>query len=228
MKHLLTALILIISLSSCGNERIIQLPETQNKDILEINDVSSIYLFYDEAKDSVEFNRKNMISTTNWLVAIDKRINLKQALPHLQYLHEKRHGDGMHKNEAARNYFSCSNPDIKNLAFIDFTDTKFIEESASMHQSKSSTLLGKRNVILEFSSQNKITIHNISDSLSMIKSSKFSFINDIKSNLETEDAILKLDFNNLLTFQDYIDIKSELLKLNMNNLIISDKEFIHN
>ncbi len=63
---------------------------TYNEEITEVIDVSPVYLFFDEVTDSVEFNRRNMISSTNWLVNIDKRLTLKQVLPHLQYLQEKR------------------------------------------------------------------------------------------------------------------------------------------
>ena len=96
-------LILLTALAFSCAERELQLPVTTANDITEILDVSPIYLFYDEATDSVDFNRKNMISTTNWLVNIDRRLTLKQILPHLQYLQEKRRGDGMHKNENAKN-----------------------------------------------------------------------------------------------------------------------------
>ena len=112
-------LILLSTFSFSCAERELQLPVITANDITEILDVSPIYMFYDEATDSVDFNRKNMISTTNWLVNIDKRLTLKQILPHLQYLQEKRRGDGMHKNENAKNYFTCFNEDAKSLSFIE-------------------------------------------------------------------------------------------------------------
>ena len=71
-----------MTLFSCGNERVLQLPEIKNASITEISDVSHAYLFYDETKeDSVELNRKNLIITTNWLVNVDKRLTLGQAIP---------------------------------------------------------------------------------------------------------------------------------------------------
>ena len=71
---------------SCGNEKILQLPEINHSDITEILDVSHAYLFYDETKpDSIELNRKNLISTTNWLVNVDKRLTLDQAIPSIVF-----------------------------------------------------------------------------------------------------------------------------------------------
>ena len=119
MKQLLF-LFTFFLLTSC-NKRLVQLPETTNKDITEVIDVSPVYMFYDEETDSVEFNRRNMISATNWLVNIDKRLTLKQILPHLQYLQEKRQGGEKH---SFHNYFTCNNTDLKNLSFIRMIQTE--------------------------------------------------------------------------------------------------------
>ncbi len=76
---------------SCGNENVIQLPEIQNAEITQILDVSPAYIFYDDTKqDSVELNRKNLIISTNWLVNVDKRLRLEQALPSILKLQEKK------------------------------------------------------------------------------------------------------------------------------------------
>ena len=145
MKHLFYVLILL-SLLSCGSDKIVQLPEIENATITEIHDVSPIYMFFDKETDTIEFNRKNMIGTTNWLVNIDKRLTLKQILPHLQYLQEKRHSDGMHKNENAKNYFTCHDLSINNLGFIEFTDVYYImDESAEDFIEKS----GKDYVLID-------------------------------------------------------------------------------
>ena len=70
VKHLYSTLILLL-LFSCGNEKVLQLPELDHSDITEILDVSPAYLFYDETKpDSIELNRKNLIGSTNWLVNV--------------------------------------------------------------------------------------------------------------------------------------------------------------
>ena len=78
-------LLISVFLFSCGNEKTLLLPEIEQSNITELQDVSAAYLFYDETKkDSVELNRKNLISTTNWLVNVDKRLTLKQAIPHIK------------------------------------------------------------------------------------------------------------------------------------------------
>ena len=114
---------------SCNNERVIQLPEIENAEITEVIDVSPAYIFYDETQpDSTLFNRKNLIGTTNWLVNVDKRLTLEQAIPHIQYLQNKRKKASMHKNENAKNYFTCNDTSIKNLGFVEFTDIKYLNK----------------------------------------------------------------------------------------------------
>jgi biopolymer transport protein ExbD len=221
-------LILLTAFSFSCAERELQLPVTTANDIKEILDVSPIYMFYDEATDSIYFNRKNMISTTNWLVNIDKRLTLKQILPHLQYLQEKRRGDGMHKNENAKNYFTCFNEDTKNLSFIEFTNIEYNESSSIDYVSKiSDANIPKTIIAIKVKSTDDITIVNPSSENNTSKSNISSLLSDIKQ-LNNEDYLIYLNFGLSLNFQDYIAIKSKLLKIDFDSIHISEKEFIHN
>ena len=147
--------ILCFLVISCGKEKVIQLPEIEHSEITEINDVSAAYLFYDETQpDSVELNRKNLISTTNWLVNIDKRLTLKQVIPHIQFLQEKKKNSS-HKNKNAKNYFTCNDISLKNLGFIEFTDVVYRNEIVSNYFSKTSNLTQKQMF--------GVVIHSIND-----------------------------------------------------------------
>ncbi len=85
MKKILLFIVFSVVLS-CGNKKVLQLPE-----INDIKDVSAAYLFYDETViDCIELNRKNLISSTNWLINVDKRLTLKQAIPKIKFLLDKR------------------------------------------------------------------------------------------------------------------------------------------
>jgi len=236
MKHIYTFVILSILFTSC-NKKTVLLPESNNQQITEILDVSPVYLFYDESKpDSTDFNRKNMISTTNWLVNIDKRLTLRQIMPHLQYLQKKRNKDGMHKNENAKNYFTCSNPNIQNLAFIEFTDVIYKMTSigkdstylntpktkaeyrlnASFHARSSLSLVFNKNQNVKIGNED-IPLNQLHEKLRLyIKEYNFIGFN------------LKLYFDKNLTFQEYISSKSELLQLDFENVDITNNEFIYN
>jgi hypothetical protein len=226
MKRLFILLSVFVLLISCTKKTVL-LPETNSNEITEILDVSPIYMFYDESKpDSTDFNRKNMISTTNWLVNIDKRLTLKQILPHLQYLQKKRSKDGMHKNENAKNYFTCSNLDIQNLAFIEFTDVVFHEESSEKKISKISNF-NENSIVIDFNSNNEIIILNPNTNKIILKTEADYFLNSIEK-VVTLENIIYLNFNKNLSFQDYITYKSLLFHLDINNVSISNDEFIYN
>ena len=120
MKKLL--IVYILCIYSCV-DKTLELPVSSNNDITTIVDVSPIYVFYNDHKKSDVLNRNNMISSTNWLVNIDKRLTIKQLFPHLKFLQEKRHSTGMHSNKNAKNYFTCFNEQTNNLSFIEFAKT---------------------------------------------------------------------------------------------------------
>lgn len=198
-------LFLLLLIYTCSTKRELQLPKIENAEITEVLDVSPAYIFYDETQpDSTLFNRKNLIGTTNWLVNIDKRLTLKQAIPHLQYLQNKRQKASMHKNENAKNYFTCNDTSIKNLGFLEFTDVNYLTNDIT---SSSNT---EKSIFVTFES-----LEFISTTVFDAPSFKFSKINfDVLFNKinESYGESLKiiLVINSAMTFQDYITIKNKL------------------
>jgi len=209
-------LLIILLLFSCNNERVLHLPEIENAEITEVLDVSPAYIFYDETQpDSTLLNRKNIITSTNWLVNVDKRLTLRQAIPHIKLLQEKKRNAGLHKNENAKNYFTCNDTSIKNLGFLEFTEVNFITEE--------SPILDKENYCF-------VTINSLSEVL-ISTSIDFNFafskenfkiaLAEIKK--EQESVKIVLVFNDSISFQDYIKVKSVLTSFEES---ISNNEFI--
>ena len=128
MKY--TSLILLFVLFSCGEKETILLPKSGSTIIKEVQDYSPIYLFFKtKGKDTlVEVNRKNSISSTNWIFHIDKRLPLRLVVPEIIKLQAKKEGS-VHKSETSENYFSYSDSLHQNLAFISFAKVK-------LHQGK--------------------------------------------------------------------------------------------
>jgi len=222
-------LILLTAFSFSCAERELQLPVTTANDITEILDVSPIYMFYDEATDSVDFNRKNLISTTNWLVNIDKRLTLKQILPYLQYLQEKRRGDGMHKNENAKNYFTCFNEETKNLSFIEFTNDVYNLDYSPIKEFNIDSIDIDVSILVK--SLNSIEITSTDGYCGIIDGTDIdSFLKIISEydSIDNDPFIVSYDKN--LSFQDYITFKTQLqqLKSDIAKIRISNNEFIHN
>ncbi len=226
MRYLLVCLIVL--LISCRNERELQLPQIDKAEITEIQDVSAAYLFYDETQpDSVLLNRKNLISTTNWLVNVDKRLTLKQAIPHIKFLQSKKKSSS-HKNKKAKNYFTCHDLSKNNLGFLEFTDTEF---SAIWNDSLiiRNSFPKIPNLILEFDTKNTVKLfdlfgHNLTNR-ETISRKRADEIDQIQSIIKSYSrAILK--FNNQLSFQEYISIKAMISQLDLENIEISKSEFI--
>ncbi len=226
MKYILLLLVALLLLS-CGKEKVVLLPEISHSEITEINDVSAAYLFYDETqKDSVELNRKNLISTTNWLVNVDKRLTLKQVIPHIKFLQDKKKNAG-HKNENAKNYFTCNDTSRGNLGFVEFTDVDYHQEPAGEYFSKTSSILKNiRFSIITYSLEN-IEIMGFTDYLISKKTNLPDLIFQLKKLINPDMKVeIVLNLNEILKFQDYISLKSSISKLDLQNVIISNHEFI--
>ncbi|WP_452232568.1 hypothetical protein [Lacinutrix sp. MEBiC02595] len=231
MKHLFYVFILIL-ITSCGTEKAIQLPEISNTKTTEVLDISPAYIFYDETKpDSLELNRKNLISTTNWLVNVDKRLTLDQVIPQIIFLQDKKKNSS-HKKEGVKNYYTCNNTSIKNLGFLDFTNVDYKtyadEKDAEIEKTifvvdvmvNSMEEIFIQSFLPETVNTDKTIIDGI---LSDIKTIKFSNGFDFDSSGFT----INLHFNRNLSFQEYISIKSLFLDFDADGPMVSTNEFIY-
>jgi hypothetical protein len=121
-------LISLLSLFSCEDKPVL-LPQVDHTILAKIKDHSPIYMFFKtEGKDTlVDVNRRNSISSTNWVFNIDKRLPLRLVVPEVIKLQAKKEGSA-HKSAASENYFSYSDSIQKQLAFIPFTKLTFTLE----------------------------------------------------------------------------------------------------
>ncbi|MDW5290427.1 hypothetical protein [Formosa sp. PL04] len=200
---------------SCNNEKELKLAEIKHSTITEILDVSPAYLFYNTTQeDRIELNKQNLISTTNWLVNVDKRLTLQQAIPVLIGLQNKKR-DASHKKEGVKNYYTAFNPEAKNLCFIEFTNVNYHLETTAEDYSKLSDdqaviiTIGLKGV--NFQNKN----YTIEDFVSQLESTP------------NERHIFILNFENRLTFQDYMHIKDLLLSVRNASVLINTNEFIY-
>ncbi|WP_407556220.1 hypothetical protein [Winogradskyella sp. 4-2091] len=227
-------LLIILCCFSCNNERVLLLPEIENAEITEVLDVSPAYIFYDETQpDSTLLNRKNLIITTNWLVNVDKRLTLKQAIPHIKFLQDKKRNAEMHKNEAARNYFSCNDTSIGNLGFMDFTDIYYKEELKIDSVYNERNIPTKENLMnmAGFHARNTIPIIIREDLKFQIGNEYFNFDN-LNSKLKSLTDVnfigvhLELYFSRNLSFQDYITIKRKINSIDSDLISVDFNEYI--
>lgn len=230
-------LLIILCCFSCNNERVLLLPEIKNAEITEVLDVSPAYIFYDETQpDSTLLNRKNLIITTNWLVNVDKRLTLKQAIPHIKFLQDKKRNSELHKNKDAKNYFTCNDTSIGNLGFLEFTDVYFEminvpKDSIRFHALQTKPLesviisenpIPQTYLVIDNKNKNDFEIlikpilkqnRNITEALP-------------DENMKITGFSLSIYFDKNLSFQDYIIIKSKFEKSNTKEIKIITNEFI--
>jgi hypothetical protein len=116
---------LVLMLVSCSNKEVL-LPQVDRTIVATVEDHSPIYMFFETKENDtlVDLNRKNSISSTNWIFNIDKRLPLKLVIPEVIKMQEKKSGS-MHNNAESQNYFSYSDSIQKKLAFVPFTNVVY-------------------------------------------------------------------------------------------------------
>ena len=124
MKKILI-IILAFTLFSC-NEKEVLIPEVDTTIVDKVENLSPIYIFFEaKGKDTIaDLNRKNAISSTNFIFNIDKRLPLKLVLPEVIKAVAKKEASA-HKDSTSQNYYSYSNIKKKQLAFVPFTKMNY-------------------------------------------------------------------------------------------------------
>lgn len=112
-------------LFACQDKEVL-LPMTAETVVADVKDHSPIYFFFKiEGKDTlVDVNRKNSISSTNWLYNIDKRLPLRKVILEVKKLQNKK-SSSVHKSETSENYFTYTDTVKKAMAFLPFTKVKY-------------------------------------------------------------------------------------------------------
>ena len=198
-------LIFLFILFSCANKEDILLPKSNVTIVSDVKDHSPIYIFFrTHGKDTLaEVNRKNSITSTNWILNIDKRLPLRLVIPEVMKLQEKKRGDSAHKNDKAENYYSYADSIGKNLAFLPFTKVVY-----KMEKPKSS-------FIVFFSIKNEIFVDGIPGSREELK----QFLNSFKD----KTKIIRFGFDEDMSYGTYIQNEIFIQNLKIEN----NEEFIY-
>ena len=115
---LLSALLLL----GCQKKQM-QLPQVQDTKITSVEDYSQVYISYEETSEEAKLNANGLISSTNWVLHVDKRNKLKEVAPLFIKLQEKRTNPrNPHSNPDAHLYISLADIPHKRLGFMDVTD----------------------------------------------------------------------------------------------------------
>ena len=100
-----------------------QLPQVQDTKITSVEDYSQVYISYEESTGETKLNANGLISSTNWVLHIDKRNKLHKVAPLFIKLQEKRTNPrNPHSNPDAHLYISLADIPHKRLGFMDVTN----------------------------------------------------------------------------------------------------------
>ena len=125
----LTPVILSFFFMACQNQEV-KIPVNDNHGLHEVWDNSRIYvLFQTENNDTLaDLKLGQTISTTHWLVAVDKRLKLKHLTKALAKILKKRHKKSIHSKEGMHAYFTFLDSVQKKVSFIDFDSLQLMPE----------------------------------------------------------------------------------------------------
>lgn len=215
MKQLLYFLIFIVTFTSCKNKSL-ELPQVPIAGISEIQNHSQLWVFCEEEKDELKanFNRKNSISSTHWIVNVDKKLPLSEVIPVFNWIKNKREDKGLHSVEGAKDYLSYSDILNEKIALFQVDGIQYkmqsSEEMAKMEQEIPCKY------ILAFSP----------DAI---------WLNQHKFPLETWDAFsldsltsgrMQLQFDKQLTYQEYMQYRLSINEMLPEEVTIEPTEYV--
>lgn len=195
MKKILVTL-LAFALFSCNKKEVL-LPEVDTTIVEKVENLSPIYIFFEvKGKDTIaELNRKNAISSTNFIFNIDKRLPLKLVLPEVVKAVAKKEASA-HKDSTSQNYYSYSNIKKKQLAFVPFTKMNYKLEKP---KSGSVIYFSKNQIVVDTVPFEKEKFENYIENLSVEDLYKCNFC--FNKNDSYENYIKNLVFINSLNIK---------------------------
>lgn len=216
----------ILILMSCQKKEI-HIPVTNKIGIQEVSNFSEIWMFIkiDKKDTLLLLNDKNLIGATNWVFNIDKDLKLEHIMPKIQSFQEKRLKRAEENKNKFNNYLSYSDTISKVLSFIDISQVQF---NFDRIQSKQNILKNLdyykifNNFHLSFGVHTYYLNGNKIDKVDFFET-LMEFINFSENGQKT---LLHLNFNQNLTYQEYLNIKTDLLFLQKGEFIIDNYEYI--
>jgi hypothetical protein len=126
-KHYVILIFVFLGLWSCAKKEV-ELPIIPVSGTTEIANHSQIWVFlnFDEKKMKASVNKNNTISTTHWIINIDKRLPMDEVVPVLEMIRAKRDKKSVHSADGMQNYLSYSNSKDKNISLFPINTIQYL------------------------------------------------------------------------------------------------------
>ena len=229
MKFLYIALLSFFFMGCQQKE--LKVPVSDQSGLHEVWNNSQVYILLKKQNNDTLADLKlgKTISTTKWLVAIDKRLKLKHLIPALQKLIKKRHKKSLHSDGKGQMFFTYLDSLQKKIAFVEFTSIEIVPEN------RSETYFSEHSKINSEIERWHVSFYpntyKINDTI--ISKKNFS-ISELWQNLEQMDLqsktkakrLLYLNFDRQLSFDNFFKIYIYFKNHPLKNTIVSPKIFI--
>ncbi len=215
MKHFLIIISLLVFFTAC-KDKALELPQVAASGLSDIQNYTQVWVFYKETEQGVkaEYNRKNTISTTHWIINVDKKLPLSEVIPILKRIQTKRDKKSLHSAEGMVNYLSYSDTKDERIALFS------IDSIVYNH------LLREALAELEAESMSDYTIAFLEDDIWLDK--KRISKNDWESTgLDSLiQGKIQLHFDENLSYQDYMYYRLSINDKIPEEVTIENMEFV--
>jgi len=125
-KRRLFFLLLLLACTGACRKPDLYLPVNDNPGLSGINDLSQVLIFFKSTgHDTIaDLHAGQIITSTHWVVHIDRRLPMKTLVAPLEYLYKRRHKKSMHSKPGTKLYLSYTDTVRRRLSVFDFTEVQ--------------------------------------------------------------------------------------------------------
>ena len=213
MKQIIIICSIIIGFISC-NDKSLQLPQVPLSGLSGNMNHSQIWVFYNQESAQADLNINNTISSTDWIINIDRRLALSEVIPVFQLIKKKRAKKSIHNVEGMQNFLSYSDTYNKEIALFSMDSIQYIMESqADIAKIEQKISCDYRLVF----SQDVIELNQREFSVDQWKTISLDTLTP---------GQMQLHFDSRLTYQDYMSYRLTLNDILTKEMIVESTEYI--
>ncbi len=206
------AAILTLAIVSCQEQKVF-VPQSDISLQTEVTNFTPVTFLYQEKDNNpqIEVKDKGIITQTEWIFEVDKRLPLKLVIPEIQRLQDKKIKKA--EGKVLSNYYTYMDTLTKQVAYMPFTKVSYQDASLQMEQNAEKLDVKVTREGLLFVNEKLLKNQTIAEYL--------------KENFPQDKVTIYLAFDENLTFNKYLQTKLNLAKIKQENVHISTIEVVY-